>query len=242
MRKTQQALQIDPQFRGPPDSGNGGYTAGLVASAIDGPCEITLRAPPPLATTLQLDGDGAEATLCAGDVLIASARALALPKFDLPVVPDFDEVRARQPDYAGFRMHNFPGCYVCGPDRAEHDGLRIFAAPDGERVVAAWQPDAALANATGQIDARYVHAALDCPSYFAFRDDRLVALLGRMHSAIESLPQAGEHCVILAWPIARDGRKNFSAVAAFGSDGRVLARARNTWIELKDSVPKPPAA
>lgn len=242
MRNTQQTLQIDPQFRGPPDSGNGGYAAGLLASAVDGPCEITLHAPPPLSMNLHLDGDGSHATLRAGDIVVGTARALELPAFDLPPAPDFDDVLARQPDYAGFRAHNFPGCYVCGPDRAEHDGLRIFAAPNGQGVAAAWQPDATLGNASGDVAARYLHAVLDCPSFYAFADERLVALLGRMHCDVVSLPRAQERCVIVAWPLARDGRKNFSAVVAYGGDGRVLARARNTWIELKGDVPKPPTS
>jgi hypothetical protein len=45
-------LVIAPRFCGPPDSGNGGYVCGLIAGRLDGQAEITLRAPPPLATPM----------------------------------------------------------------------------------------------------------------------------------------------------------------------------------------------
>ena len=39
-------VRIDRRFRGPADSANGGYAAGLLASFLDGPAEVTLRLPP----------------------------------------------------------------------------------------------------------------------------------------------------------------------------------------------------
>ena len=48
-------VRINRRFRGPPDSGNGGYVCGLVAQALGGSdCEITLHAPPSLDRDLQL--------------------------------------------------------------------------------------------------------------------------------------------------------------------------------------------
>ena len=38
------SITIDKRFRGPPNSGNGGYVCGLIADHIDGSAEITLRA------------------------------------------------------------------------------------------------------------------------------------------------------------------------------------------------------
>jgi hypothetical protein len=52
-------IVIDRRFRGPPESGNGGYTCGLVAGRVDGPAEVTLRLPPPLEEPLTVaSGDG----------------------------------------------------------------------------------------------------------------------------------------------------------------------------------------
>ena len=52
------AIVIDRRFRGPDDSGNGGYSAGLFALEHGGDVvEVTLRLPPPLETPLELDGE-----------------------------------------------------------------------------------------------------------------------------------------------------------------------------------------
>ena len=43
-----QTLTIPRRFRGPPNSGNGGYVCGMLVRQIAGAAEVTLRAPPPL--------------------------------------------------------------------------------------------------------------------------------------------------------------------------------------------------
>jgi hypothetical protein len=43
---------IPARFNGPPDSGNGGYCAGVFAGGTR--CEVTLRTPPPLDTPLSM--------------------------------------------------------------------------------------------------------------------------------------------------------------------------------------------
>src|SRR5215218_4317713 len=48
-------IVIDRRFRGPDQSGNGGYTCGLVAGAMDGPAAVTLRLPPPLEVPLRVE-------------------------------------------------------------------------------------------------------------------------------------------------------------------------------------------
>jgi hypothetical protein len=47
---------------------------------------------------------------------------------------------------------------------------------------------------------------------------------------VESLPRAGEHCVVLGWPLGEDGRKLFPGTALFGEGGRLLGVARATWL------------
>ena len=39
---------IEPRFRGPPESGNGGYVCGIVGAAAGEPVSVRLRRPPPL--------------------------------------------------------------------------------------------------------------------------------------------------------------------------------------------------
>jgi hypothetical protein len=42
-------LIVDARHNGPPNSGNGGWTSGLIAAFVDGGIpEVTLRRPPPL--------------------------------------------------------------------------------------------------------------------------------------------------------------------------------------------------
>jgi hypothetical protein len=54
-----------------------------------------------------------------------------------------------------------------------------------------------------------------------------------MHGRVDALPDIGERCVVVSWPIGRDGRKGFAGTALFGDDGRLLGLARQTWIALR---------
>jgi hypothetical protein len=51
-----------------------------------------------------------------------------------------------------------------------------------------------------------------------------------MTARVDRLPEDGERCVVVAWPLGEDGRKLFAATALYGADGRPLAVARQTWI------------
>lgn len=212
-------ITIDPRFNGPPGSGNGGYTGGLVAELLGGgPAEVTLRRPPPLGRPLRWDG----ARLLDGDDVVAEG-APAEVDLEVPDPPSFEEAVAAAGRYPGFATHAFPTCYVCGPARA--DGLRIFAGPlDGRALVAApWT--------SAKPSLRLAWAALDCPGAIAVGwDERGVFVLGRMAARVDALPAAGEPCVVTAWPLGEDGRKLHAGTSLHGEDGRPLARARQTWI------------
>ena len=54
-----QTITIPRRFRGPRNSGNGSYVCGILARQIAGAAEVTLRAPPPLETELDLVEVGA---------------------------------------------------------------------------------------------------------------------------------------------------------------------------------------
>ncbi|HEY5007012.1 MAG TPA: hypothetical protein VII42_03350, partial [Caulobacteraceae bacterium] len=69
-------IVVAQQFRGPPNSGNGGYVCGLMARALDGPVTAMLRAPMPLDAPLDLVvEDGVARILGADGTLIGEARA-----------------------------------------------------------------------------------------------------------------------------------------------------------------------
>ena len=73
-------LRSPARFNGPPESGNGGWSAGLVAGLLPdaGAVTVRLQSPPPLETDLRSEvrDDGTVAVL-AGDVPVATARPLA---------------------------------------------------------------------------------------------------------------------------------------------------------------------
>ncbi|GAB4519321.1 MAG: hypothetical protein Tsb0010_03620 [Parvularculaceae bacterium] len=234
-----QTVTIDERFCGPPNSGNGGYSAGLLASALlgdeQGAVEVTLKAPPPLDEPLAIRMDCAGAKMLRGDVEIAVAR-LARLEADAPPAPTLDEARAAAARFAGFERHIYPGCFVCGPAREAGDGLRIFAGPvEGREFVAApWTPGPDMADDKRRIRPEFLWAAMDCPSYFAFGDATINALLGRMTAEIYARPEPGAQCIVAAWPRGREGRKLFAAAALYGAGGELAAYGETIWIELRN--------
>ncbi|HEX6145779.1 MAG TPA: hypothetical protein VF083_03310 [Acidimicrobiia bacterium] len=224
---------IERRFRGPPESGNGGYSCGVVAEGVSGVATVTLRLPPPLDRPLTLSGDGEQSTLTDGESIVGEAARSTLD-LEVPEAPGLESAMEAARGYAGFDFHPFPGCFVCGPERAPGDGLRIFPGRvgAGDIVAAPWTPDESLRGADGTVDRRYVWAALDCPSYFGLPTAPL-ALLGRLTASIEALPEVGEPLVAIGWPIDAEGRKHFAGSALANPDGEVLARAAATWIELE---------
>jgi hypothetical protein len=210
---------IPPRFNGPPGSANGGYACGLVAQALGGDVEVTLRRPPPLGVELELvDGR----LLHDGDV-VAEAR-VARVEPDVPEPVSLAEAVAASRRYAGFRAHAYPTCFTCGP--ARDDGLGVFAGPVEGRdglVAAPWTPEEARPE--------IVWAALDCPSGWAVDDfQREGVLLGRMAAHVESAVAVGEPHVVVGWRIGEEGRKRYAGSALYTPDGEALAWARSTWI------------
>jgi hypothetical protein len=231
-----QEIVIDPRFRGPPNSANGGYACGVVGEGIDGVATATLRRPPPLDVPLSLVGDSGHVKLMDGENLVAEAGPDTLD-IVVPSGPDFDTAGAASKGYVGFDAHPFPTCFVCGPEREPGDGLRIFPGRlDVSTVVAApWAPDESLSGAGGMIERRHVWAALDCPSYFGL-DGAPMALLGRLTARIDRLPEIGEPLVVIGWPMGVDGRKHYAGSALLDGDGDEVAAAAATWIEI-DRLP-----
>jgi hypothetical protein len=86
-----------------------------------------------------------------------------------------------------------------------------------------------------------IWAALDCPGFFAWveKEGRHGALLGTMTGEVLRRPRAGEPCVVVAWPLEREGRKETSGVALYDQGGALLARAHQVWIMMG---PRPAAA
>ena len=214
-------LVIERKFRGPTESANGGYTCGVLASFLHGSTEVTLRLPPPLDRPLEVSTEGA-LELRDGDDVVAEAAPAEL-ELEVPEPIPFERAaEAALPE--GDKDSIFPECFVCG--WAREDGLRIFAGPVQEGLVAAtWIP---RENA---ISSEFVWAALDCPGAYAVHfGERGTPVLGRLTARVEHLPHPGERCVVMGWPLGEDGRKLYAGTALYGEDGRVLGSARATWI------------
>jgi len=218
-----ETLTIDARFNGPDGSANGGYTCGRIAGLMGGCAEVTLRSPPPLERPLSVERVGDGLRVLDGEALVAEAVRGSV-ELDVLDPPSWVDARGAAERYPGFAEHAFPRCFVCGPERAPGDGLRVFAGPLGDgRFAASWTPT--------EVRPELVWAALDCPGAIAVGfPDRGETLLGRFAVRIDELPEPGANCLVLAWPLGEDGRKLYAATALFSEDGRSLARARATWI------------
>ena len=232
---------VPRRFNGPPDSGNGGYSCGVLAKLVGAPAvEVTLRAPPPLERELRVEErDGATVALD-DEKVVAEARSTELD-FDLPApVSLVDAVQAdADSPYRDAEGHWFNTCFVCGPRREEGDGLRMFPGklPGGHVHATVFRPDDSLAGAGGQVLPEIVWAALDCPTSAPIADwdaRRPPSVLARLAVRIDSPMHAGREYVALSWPLEEDGRKRSAAAALFDPDDGVVAVSRALWIELKE--------
>jgi len=226
---------IGKRFCGPPDSGNGGYVCGVMAGYIDDVAEVTLRQPPPLDKPMSVERVNAgRIILRDGEAIVAEAKPATL-ELDVPSPPSFHQASEASRSYLGFEYHPFPTCFVCGTDRDEADGLRIFAGKNetNNMVSAPWVPDQGLADNEGHIRPEFLWSALDCPGYFAaINDDFVPILLGRLTARIHLPVTFGEECVVIGWQIRKDGRKHHIGTALFSSSGELCGYARATWIQV----------
>jgi hypothetical protein len=235
---------IPARFCGPPTTGNGGYTCALVASELGGTAQVTLRKPIPIERPLEIvpRENGAGALLKDAEALIAEGEPIewqTVTPSGLPALTFAEAIKAAERSPA-FRNHPFPTCFVCGPQRAHGDGLRIFpgrvepsAGLPAGAFAAPWIPDASLPNANGIVHDEFIWAALDCPTGFACDFPTAGTLVtGRLAAKLFGHVHVEEKCVLLSWPLGVEGRKHHAAAVLLGEDASVRAEARATWIKL----------
>lgn len=232
-------FEIAERFRGPPRSGNGGYTCGRIAKPLQGTVAVRLKAAPPLETSLRLESTGEEARLFHGTTLIGEAKRSDLD-LQVPPSPSYEEAEKASRSFLGFQAHSFPGCFVCGPERVAHEGLCIFAGSvNGSSLIAApWIPGASLADTSGLVKSEFLWAALDCPGAFAHfpLPDGVALVLGELAASLIGMVRPADRCIVLGWPLSIDGRKRLSGTAIYAPDGRLAGLARAVWIEVPSST------
>lgn len=237
---TPSTIRIPARFNGPPESANGGYTCGLVAGAMGvDSAEVTLRSPPPLDRDLELEFSGSRVCVRDGETLVAEGRpTIAALQMLEPVDPAQAAEVARAGRARWAAAHPFPSCVVCGPERAPGDGFGLSPGPlGGEGTFACdWTPDLSLADADGVVRPEYVWAALDCPTSapVATFGEGPTLVLARLTASVEAPVRAGRPHAIVAWALARDGRKRRAGAALFDAAGQVLACSRALWMELQE--------
>ncbi|MEO8725095.1 MAG: hypothetical protein ABI383_03135 [Acidobacteriaceae bacterium] len=235
-------IAVAKRFCGPPTTGNGGYTCGLLAQFLSDAAavECTIRKPIPLERALQVEISDHRAKLLDGTAAVIEAAAVDY-SFALPRVVTFPEAQAAVKASPAYQDHPFPTCFVCGPERAEHDGLRVFPGPveaqDGftNLYAASWVPAREFADddENGTVRPEFIWAAMDCPTGFAAGfpyEGKLVT--GRLAVKLLADLHQGEECVLMSWSLGNEGRKCHAAAALFNGRGVACAIARATWIKL----------
>ncbi|MER7411313.1 hypothetical protein [Streptomyces cacaoi] len=227
-------LTVPGRYNGPADSAQGGMACGMLAALAEehlGPrVAVTLHAPPPLDTPMELRPAGRRYGLYDGDRLVALAGAVAREPAPPPEPVAPEAARACAEHFTGEDGHPFPDCFVCGPRRA--DGLRLRPGPVPGRpgtVACPWHPGP---DDSGRVPPALVWAALDCPGGWADDPVHRPMVLHRMAARVEQLPCPGREYVLTGRVVRRDGRTTENVTALYDAAGALLARAAATWIAV----------
>ena len=233
-----ETLSIGERFHAygrPPAPAHAGYAAGIIARNINGPAEVKVRKPVPTGRSLSLmRTDKGAVQVLDGDTVLAVGKPTRL-ELEVPEPVSYaDTERAARWYLRLAHLHPAPWCFVCGPKRAERDGLRIFTAPvEGRDVVAArWTPDASLADSQGSVSSEYVWAALDCPGVVSFWAPGDQPVTYGMAVEILRCVIPGERYLVMGWFMGAKLHRRLAGTALLTEAGEVLATARTTFALL----------
>jgi hypothetical protein len=232
-------LTIPTRFNGPPSSANGGYTCGRLAELVGvEEVAVSLRLPPPLERPLEVVRDGERVELRDADGAVVADGVPEELGLDVPdaVSPEQAAAASAAGHERWTARHPFRTCVVCGPDRAPHDGMRVFPGELRDGVFAApWTPDDSIADGNGEVRPECVWAALDCPTSAPVANFGAgpPVVLARLTARLAAPVRVGERHALVSWPLAVEGRKRHAACALFDSEGRLLCASRALWIELR---------
>ena len=207
----------------------GGYVCGVITRGWSS-ATVTLRAPTPVDTSLELRVDDEERELALGDDVLASAVP-DVPDIPAPEPVDPGAARAAMSLAPGvIHQHPAPRCFVCGPDRVEGDGMRILAGPLGDgRFAAIWPPAKDMVDGDDRVASEFIWAALECPAAASFWVPGTAPLAYRTTAMIERRPQR-QDLVVVAEPLGATERGHRTATWILDRDGVEVARAHVEWI------------
>ncbi|TGL63510.1 hypothetical protein [Leptospira sarikeiensis] len=235
---------LSQRFCGPPKTGNGGFTAGILVEAVrTNAAEIRLLGPTPVETPILMESESGQRGAIYDDSkkILATLKSIPnedFPEYKLPFVPDLEDVKKISALYPGFTTHPFPTCFVCGPKREVHDGMRIFVGPAPEQIgfenlmAGHWLPDQSVSSQDGSVRDAAIWGALDCPGGFsAVLYEPQLIVLSKIRGKIIEHPKIGEDYTVLSWRLQKMSRAFKVMTAIFESDSkRLFAIAEALWL------------
>lgn len=253
------SLVIPRRFNGPPDSGNGGWTAGALAALLT-PSEqeavrVRLTAPPPLEAELRCEFRERGLRLWCADTAVAQATPVPSPFTEpAPEPVSWTDAAAAAGRYRGRVDHPFPTCFSCGPQRAAGDGLHLQPGPllgQPDTTACTWTPESTLIDddddagpSDSAVPLPVAWAALDCPGGWSVDLAGRPMVLGTMTAQIQELPRIGARHVVVGRVLDLQGRKAWTETALYAIDPtpRLLGRAHAVWIAIDPTAITPPSA
>lgn len=218
-------VSIPGRFRGPANSGQGGYSAGVAASFIDGPAHVRLRRPPPLDRQLSVETGPDGVSIRDGENVVLVARSSTLDAIPPPDEAWLSAVFERGPQSA-MDWHMAPTCFVCGTqDSLGMHPTRMDQFPLWATV---WTPELRLGEPN--LPPEIVWAVLDCPAGWATTDSRrpkrsfFPALADMTAEIVHPIP-LGSPVAVLGWMTSDGDRRIECESAVIDESGTVLARA-----------------
>ena len=172
----------------------------------------------------------------AGETVVMEARPVSEDIITTPFV-SYDEASRASEGFPGWTYHGATACFVCGPDRIDATGLRIFPGPVGDSLVAAtWTPSSELAGPDGTIPQPILWGVLDCPGAWAaaaYDPEGMpyFPTLGTMEAVIVEPVVPGEPLVVVGRHRHTERRKLSTDVALYTRDG--VLKGRSDHIEIK---------
>ena len=232
---TTERVSIAQRFNGPPSSGQGGYSCGLLGERFEGGnAAVSLRVPPPLERELERRREGERLALIDGETVVAEGEPARL-ELDLPDPVTLDQATAASANCPWIDHHPFPTCFGCGPERSQDEAIAILMGSLEARpgqFAATWTPLDDFAH-DGEVMPLFMWAALDCPTAAAMPPGG-PRVLARLTVALSRPARAGEPHTVVGWPIEHDGRKFRGGAAIHTTDGELCGYSEGLWIELRD--------